>query len=131
MKRIIVSLTILSVLGFFFSLSLVARTGGGDNKAFYEPKSKDKVMEEIKKKRKAQKAKAEKATEEIEERQKKEKEKKEEQKRTLKTDMKGVFPPNSPEDFKKEFHFPPFPSTPPAPVGVSPPRLITNPRFSG
>jgi bleomycin hydrolase len=79
------------------------------NRARYEPKKKDKVLEEIKENRTRLLEKREDVTEQIRERQEEEKNIQEKQQRTLVTDMAGVFPPSSPERFKQVFHFPPVP----------------------
>jgi bleomycin hydrolase len=79
------------------------------NRAKYEPKKKDKVIEEIKEKRTLQEEKREDVTEQIRQRQKKEKKAEEDQKRVLVTDMAGVTPPSSLKMFKQVFHFPPVP----------------------
>ena len=77
------------------------------NKTRYEKYKADKVLKEIKDKREADQKKKKEVTKKIN--QKNEKKAEDKVRRTLKTDLTGVFPPESPEAFKSCFHFPPIP----------------------
>lgn len=99
MKKTIVLLISLSI-GFTVLFSAQQK-----NKVKYEPQKKDKVLKEIIEKQKEAQKKKDEETDKIRER--REKETKEKQKRIIKTDLTGVYPPKSPEEFKPHFHFPP------------------------
>lgn len=92
-----------------FICSPLMSSAGQQNKAKYEPKKKDKVLQEIKEKRSRLQEKREDVTERIRQKQEKEKKSEEDQERVLVTDMAGVHPPASPKMFKQVFHFPPVP----------------------
>ncbi len=99
---------IIPVLLIFVSGSVLF-SAGQQNKAKYEPKKKDKILQDIKEKRVQLQKGREDITAQIRDRQEKDKEIEKNQKRVLVTDMAGVYPPASPEDFRSCFHFPPIP----------------------
>ncbi len=79
----------------------------GQNKAVYKKKTKFPVLESIKEKRDKASEEAQKITNIIIKKNKEIKKQKRENKKTLSSDMRGVFPPVSPKEFNRVFHFPP------------------------
>ncbi len=104
MKKVVV---LIVSLCFIFTLTLFSSQP--KNKVKYQPYKKDKVLKEIKKKREDVEDKREEETDKIQERNEDKEELEKENKRVLKSDMKGVYPPKSLQEFKQYFHFPPIP----------------------
>jgi bleomycin hydrolase len=103
MKKIILLLVCLSLFNF---LGLTA-ANDAQNKAKYEKKYEDPLLEAMKQGREKEQATLDEETAKIRKRQADEKTKDKEQARSLLSDMAGVFPPPSPAAFKSVFHFPP------------------------
>jgi bleomycin hydrolase len=103
MKKIIMLLLCLSLCGVAVPLSGT----GPKNKAKYEKKYEDPLLEAMKQGREKEQAALDEETAKIRKRQADEKAKDKEQARSLLSDMAGVFPPPSPAAFKSVFHFPP------------------------
>lgn len=102
--------TSILIISIFLILSTAALAKAEEkNKVIYREKQDDKVLNQIKEKREALQAKKDKVSEEIKKRQEKEKKIVEKEEKELKTDLSGVYPPESPESFKTYFHFPPVP----------------------
>jgi bleomycin hydrolase len=103
MKKIIIPLVCLSLCGF------VAPLFGGEphNKARYEKKYEDPLLQSMKEAREKQQALLDEETAVIRKRQTEEKAKDKDRERTLQSDMTGVNPPPSPSVFQTVFHFSP------------------------
>lgn len=96
----------------FISLSLVSiftlqASPDQKNKIRYEKRKEDQVLKEIREKAKTIQEKKDDITEKIKKKQKDEKTKQRKERRSLKSDLTGVYPPPSKESFKQHFHFPP------------------------
>lgn len=91
----------------FTAFSVPAPQEQPKNKVKYELYQKDKVLDEIETKQKDLQKKLDDETQKIQDRQKTEKDTKEKEKQVLKSDLAGVYPPQSLEEFKQCFHFPP------------------------
>ena len=103
MKKIILLLVCFSLLGF----SVLPVAGAVQNKAKYEKKYKDPLLESLKEAREKEQAARKEETEKIKKRQDDEKEKSEALEKNLLSDMTGVYPPPSPAACRPIFHFPP------------------------
>ena len=103
MKKIILLLICFSILGF------AGLTAAGDtqNKAKYEKKYRDPLLESMRVARENEQAVLDEETAKIRKRQAEEKEKHKALERDLQSDMSGVYPPSSPTACKPVFHFPP------------------------
>jgi len=102
MKKFLKVLSISSMIFIFMFISV-----NGQNKVVYKKKTKFPVLDSIKKARKKNSDTGKKVTDAIIEKNKNLKESEDKNERTLSTDMKGVFPPVSINDFKSVFHFKP------------------------
>ena len=103
MKKIIVLLICLSLC----SLAAPLSGAGPKNKARYEKRYLDPLLESMREAREKEQAVLDEETAAIRKRQAEEKKKDKEQARNLLSDMAGVNPPPSPAAFKTFFHFPP------------------------
>lgn len=100
----------ITIITFFFIFNFIVFLKAEEkNKIIYRKHQGDKVLEQIKEKRKTLQGKKDKITKEIIKRQEKEKKAREKEKKVLETDLSGVYPPKSLESFKTCFHFPPEP----------------------
>ncbi len=106
MKKMVTLLTSLFVL---ICITLPAFSAPQQNKIQYEKRKKDEVMNGIREKRKQLKKEKSEITQKIREGQETEEKAARAGRKVLKADMGGVFPPASPADFKRHFHFPPVP----------------------
>ena len=103
MKKTIALLVCLSLCG----LASPLLSGEPENKAKYEKKYEDPLLQSMKETREKEQASLDEETAAIRKRQDEEKAKEKEQERTLQSDLAGVNPPPSPTAFKSVFHFPP------------------------
>jgi hypothetical protein len=126
MKKIIIPLVCLSLCVFAVPLS----GAGPKNKAKYEKKYEDPLLQSLKETREKEQAALDEETAAIRKRQDEEKKKDKEQERNLLSDMAGSIPhrrrPRS-NPFSISL---PSPNITPAPAGASPPRPSTNRRSS-
>ncbi len=102
MKKIFRSISIIPLILIFTFTSL-----NGQNKVVYKKKTKFPVLDSIKKDRENKLNEKKKLTELILEKNRDMKKSKEDNKKTLSTDMRGVYPPASIKDFASVFHFKP------------------------
>ncbi len=105
MKKFILLLACFSLLSF----AGLTASSDAQNKAKYEKKYRDPLLESMKETREKEQAALDEETAKIRKRQTEEKEKNKAMEKDLQSDMTGVFPPSSPAACKPVFHFPPLP----------------------
>jgi len=104
MKKIIMLLVCISL----FNFSGLTAAADAQNKAKYENKYRDPLLESMKKGREKEQAALDEETARIRKSQAEEKEKSKALEKDLQSDMAGVYPPSSPAACKPVFHFPPM-----------------------
>ncbi|MCK5221268.1 MAG: hypothetical protein KAR14_06800, partial [Candidatus Aminicenantes bacterium] len=102
MKNFLKAFSVFSVLFIFMFISI-----NGQNKVVYKKKTKFPVLDSIKKERTKKADEKKKITGIIIEKNKKTEKNNDDNEKTLSTDLKGVFPPASINDFNSVFHFKP------------------------
>jgi len=103
MKKIILLLVCFSLVNF----AGLTAANDAQNKAKYEKKYRDPLLESMKDAREKEQAARDEETAKIRKRQAEEKEKNKALDKDLQSDMAGVYPPPSPVACKPVFHFPP------------------------
>ncbi|MEN8152924.1 MAG: C1 family peptidase [Acidobacteriota bacterium] len=101
--------SIFTLIFFLSALLLLPGSPDKKNKLKYEKSKKDPVLKIIKNNRDQISKKKNDITELIVKKNKKFKKSERDKKQTLKADLKGVYPPSSPDEFKSLFHFDPIP----------------------